>query len=64
MSLVLTPFAYLTGPITGGIVGFVEVPIPTPPNLAGVPGIVGAFVGFTAVVATPAGFDLLAALGP
>lgn len=63
MSDVLTAFAFLTGLVTGGVFAFLEVPIPAPPNLAGVLGIVGIFVGFKLVEATGVGFDVLGALG-
>ncbi|WP_435345677.1 XapX domain-containing protein [Haloarchaeobius sp. HRN-SO-5] len=38
--------ATLTGFAAGALFKFVEVPIPAPPNLAGVMGIVGIFLGF------------------
>lgn len=63
MSEVLTAFAFLTGLLTGAVFAFLEVPIPAPPNLAGVLGIVGIFLGFKAIESTPYGFDLLGALG-
>jgi len=63
MSNVVAVLAFLTGLLTGAVFAFFEVPIPAPPNVAGVLGIVGIFVGFKIVDATDLGFDLLAALG-
>ncbi len=60
---VVTALAFLTGLATGAVFAFFEVPIPAPPNLAGVLGIVGIFVGFKLVDASSYGYDLLGALG-
>lgn len=38
--------ALLTGLIAGGLFSAVEAPIPAPPNLAGVLGIVGIYLGY------------------
>jgi len=60
----LIPFvALLTGAIAGGVFGLVGVPIPAPPNLAGVLGIVGIFVGYRAVEYLGLGVDLLSVFG-
>ncbi len=41
--------AFLTGLITGAIFSLIKLPIPAPPTLAGVMGIVGIFVGYIIV---------------
>ncbi|WP_101297974.1 XapX domain-containing protein [Halegenticoccus soli] len=43
--------ALATGLITGAVFRFLEVPIPAPPNLAGVMGIVGIYLGYKLVEA-------------
>lgn len=63
MNLGLTVLAFLTGLLAGGVFAFLEVPIPAPPTLGGVLGIVGIYVGFKLVRFTGASFDLLGALG-
>jgi XapX domain-containing protein len=55
--------ALLTGMILGGIFAFIQVPIPAPPELPGLLGIVGIYVGYRAIDASSYGFDLLGALG-
>lgn len=63
MSIVLSAAALLTGLVAGAVFGFLKVPIPAPPNLAGVLGIVGIFLGYRAVEALDVSVDLLALLG-
>ncbi|PSQ15480.1 XapX domain-containing protein [Halobacteriales archaeon QS_8_69_26] len=63
MDWTLTGLALLTGLITGSVFSFLEIPIPAPPELPGLMGIVGIYVGFKLVDASPYGFDLLDALG-
>ncbi len=41
--------AFVVGLVFGSICSFARIPIPAPPNLAGVMGIVGVFVGFITV---------------
>lgn len=53
----------VTGVLTGAVFRFFQVPIPAPPNLAGIIGIVGIFVGFRLVGYLGWGFDVLEALG-
>lgn len=55
--------ALLTGMILGGIFAYIQVPIPAPPELPGLLGIVGIYVGYRAIDASRYGFDLLGALG-
>lgn len=63
MDTVIVAFALLTGLVAGALFALLEVPIPAPPNLAGVMGIVGIFVGYKLVDWLDLGFDLLGALG-
>lgn len=46
MNVTQVVLATLTGFTVGALFKFVEIPIPAPPNLAGVMGIVGIFLGF------------------
>ncbi|MEO0139227.1 MAG: DUF1427 family protein [candidate division WOR-3 bacterium] len=41
--------AFLTGFITGAIFSMAKLPIPAPPTLAGVMGIIGIFLGYVVV---------------
>lgn len=63
MSTQLTVLALLTGLLTGALFRFLNVPIPAPPELPGVMGIVGIFVGYKVVDYFDLGVDLLEALG-
>lgn len=63
MNATIIALATLTGVITGLVFGFFEVPIPAPPSLAGVMGIVGIFVGYRLMDYLDCGFNLLEALG-
>ncbi|WP_155668584.1 XapX domain-containing protein [Ornithinibacillus caprae] len=42
----LTIQSFLAGIVLGAIFSLLNLPIPAPPNLAGITGIVGIFVGF------------------
>ena len=55
--------ALVTGFIAGAVFAFVGVPIPAPPELAGLLGIVGIYLGFKTVEYFDAGLDLLGSLG-
>jgi XapX domain-containing protein len=67
MNTTLIVLATLTGIATGLVFGFFEVPIPAPPNLAGIMGIVGIFLGYRLMTHLTAefgiGIDLLSVLG-
>ncbi|MFW5950177.1 MAG: XapX domain-containing protein [archaeon] len=63
MNTMLIVLATLTGICTGLTFGFFEVPMPAPPNFAGVMGIVGIFLGYRLADTVDYGFDLLEALG-
>lgn len=58
MNTVLIALATLTGIVTGLVFGFFEVPIPAPPNLAGIMGIVGIFLGYRLMTHLTAEFDI------
>ena len=52
--------ALVTGVVAGAVFAALEVPIPAPPHVAGVVGIVGLYLGFRAVEALGYTVDLLA----
>jgi XapX domain-containing protein len=54
--------ALVTGLVAGAVFAAFEVPIPAPPNVAGVMGIVGIYLGFKGVEALGYSVDLLALL--
>jgi XapX domain-containing protein len=54
--------ALLTGIVAGAAFAALEVPIPAPPNVAGVMGIVGIYLGFKGVETLGYSVDLLALL--
>lgn len=59
----LTPtLALLTGLLAGAVFAFLRVPIPAPPTVSGLLGIVGIYLGFKFVDTIGWGFDLLGAL--
>ena len=63
MDTTITILALLTGLLTGALFKFLHIPIPAPPNVAGLMGIVGIYIGFKLVESLGVGFDLLDALG-
>ena len=63
MNTTVTALALLTGFLTGALFRFVQIPIPAPPNLAGIMGIVGIFLGYKIVDRFDVGIDLLGTLG-
>ena len=60
---VVALLALLTGFIAGAAFAFVGVPIPAPPELAGLLGIVGIYLGFKTVQFLDLGIELLGSLG-
>lgn len=60
---VVALLALVTGFVAGAVFAFVGVPIPAPPELAGVLGIVGIYLGFKTVEFLDVGLDLLSAVG-
>ncbi|WP_336359542.1 XapX domain-containing protein [Haladaptatus sp. ZSTT2] len=63
MDTVIVMLALATGFATGSLFSFLQIPIPAPPNLAGIAGILGIYLGFKLIEQVDVGFDLLAALG-
>lgn len=63
MSTQLTALALLTGLLTGALFRFLNIPIPAPPQLPGVMGIVGIYLGYRVIEHVDVGVDLLDILG-
>ncbi|TQQ81193.1 XapX domain-containing protein [Halonotius terrestris] len=63
MSWLLPTLALVTGLVAGAIFAFLNIPIPAPPELAGVMGIVGLFGGYKLIQWLGVGIDLLEMLG-
>lgn len=59
----LIVLSVLTGLLTGAIFRFLNVPIPAPPNLPGVLGIVGIYAGYQLLGYLGWGVDLMEVLG-
>jgi len=59
----LIALSLLTGMVAGAAFGYLDVPIPAPPNLAGIMGIVGIYVGYRLIEYLGWSYDLLDALG-
>lgn len=62
-TVVLASFALLTGFLAGAVFALVGVPIPAPPTIAGVLGIVGIYLGFKSIEYVGLGYDLVEAFG-
>ncbi|EMA29015.1 XapX domain-containing protein [Haloarcula japonica] len=62
MNLSLVIVATMTGIATGVVFGLLDVPIPAPPNLAGVMGILGILVGYRLIEYFDVGVSLLSLL--
>lgn len=63
MNVAFVVAATLTGIAVGVVFASLRIPIPAPPSLAGVMGIVGIWLGYRLVNHFGFGFDLLDALG-
>lgn len=63
MDIGLVTLALLTGVLAGATFAFIQVPIPAPPELPGIMGIVGIYLGYKLVEWGGWGFDLLGRLG-
>ncbi|SIR19807.1 XapX domain-containing protein [Haladaptatus litoreus] len=63
MNLTLTVLALLTGVITGGLFHSLGVPIPAPPKLPGIMGIIGIYLGYLIVETMGWTVNLLTKLG-
>jgi XapX domain-containing protein len=64
MNVAFVVAATLTGLLVGAVFASLRIPIPAPPNLAGVMGIVGICLGYRLVHHFDVGFNLLETLGP
>ena len=62
MNISLVIIATMTGIATGVVFGLLDVPIPAPPNLAGVMGILGILVGYRLIEYFDVGVSLLSLL--
>lgn len=62
-NLVLSTLALCTGFLAGAAFAALGVPIPAPPTLSGVLGIVGIYLGFRAIEHLGIGYDLVSAVG-
>jgi XapX domain-containing protein len=63
MNTTIVAFAMLTGIVAGALFAYLQVPIPAPPNLPGIMGIVGIYLGYKLVTWSGYSYDLLDALG-
>jgi XapX domain-containing protein len=55
--------ALLTGILVGALFALVDVPIPAPPNIAGILGIFGIYLGYKLVQWLAPNLDVAALLG-
>lgn len=63
MTNTLIVLSVLTGLVTGALFRYLQIPIPAPPNLAGIMGIVGIYAGYKLIGYLGWSFDLLEVLG-
>ncbi|WP_254523221.1 XapX domain-containing protein [Natrinema caseinilyticum] len=63
MTMHITVLALLTGLVTGALFRYLAIPIPAPPELPGVVGIVGIYVGYKLIDYLGIGVDLLEIAG-
>lgn len=63
MDVTVSVLAFMTGLVAGAVFAYLQVPIPAPPTIAGVLGIVGIYTGYKVVQFLDVGFDLLGTLG-
>jgi XapX domain-containing protein len=63
MNYALIALAMTAGAFTGVVFGLLDVPMPAPPELPGLLGIVGVYLGYKLTEHLDVGIDLLAALG-
>ena len=63
MTAQLALLALLTGLLTGALFRFLTIPIPAPPELPGLLGIVGIYVGYKLIERLDVGVDILELLG-
>lgn len=62
-TVIVASFALMTGFLAGSAFALLGVPIPAPPTISGVLGIVGIYLGFKSIEYFDLGYDLLGALG-
>jgi XapX domain-containing protein len=63
MSTQLAVLALLTGLATGALFRFLSIPIPAPPELPGLMGIVGIYLGYKIIDYLGVGVNLLETIG-
>lgn len=63
MNIQLIVLGLLTGVLTGAFFALVDVPIPAPPELPGLMGIVGIYLGYRLVELSGASLDALESIG-
>jgi len=63
MNTTYVVLALLTGALAGALFRFLEVPIPAPPNLAGIMGIVGIYLGYKLIEYWGVSYDVTKLLG-
>ncbi|NKE35884.1 DUF1427 family protein [Natronococcus sp. JC468] len=63
MNIQLIVLGLLTGALTGAFFALVDVPIPAPPELPGLMGIVGIYLGYRLVELSGASLDALESIG-
>ncbi|MFP8889378.1 XapX domain-containing protein [Natrialbaceae archaeon A-CW2] len=63
MGFKLIALGLLTGLLTGAFFALFDVPIPAPPELPGLMGIVGIYLGYKAVQAAGVSLPVLESLG-
>ncbi|RZV08101.1 XapX domain-containing protein [Natrinema hispanicum] len=63
MSTQLAVLALLTGLVTGALFRFLNIPIPAPPELPGLMGIVGIYLGYKLIDYLGVGVNLLETIG-
>lgn len=63
MSTQLAVLALLTGLVTGALFRFLNIPIPAPPELPGLMGIVGIYLGYKVIDYLGVGVNLLETIG-
>lgn len=62
-NIVVAVLALFTGFLAGAAFAVVGVPIPAPPTVSGILGIVGIYLGFKFVEYLGGGYDLLSTFG-
>ncbi len=62
-TVLLATLALITGFIAGALFAGIGVPIPAPPTITGVLGIVGIYLGYRVIEYLDIGYDLVGAIG-